>query len=404
MLKKQRERRRRGDGTVSVARRDANGKPILWKASISLGVVTIDGKRRRNRPTEYADTEAVAYQKLKQLQAKHLTGEDLTPHKQTVESFLLRWLAHVKIMLAFGSYDHYDSRCRCHIIPAIGNIKIKALKTAHVQAMLDALVAKGFEPNTVAGVRRTIIRALNVARKWGDVTHNVALDTEVPEVIVKKPLVLNETQLNRLLETIASHSMEDLILVALATGARISECLGLLWSNIDAETKELHITGAVKRYKLDEPDGKRNYGVRRDRYTKTKDERTQHLTSPIAMVFQERWQRQRQQRQHAGAAWKEHGLIFTDAHGYPLSPNAVSKEFTHIAKRAGLPPGFSFHNLRHSCATFLIKQGEQQRTVMEILGHRNVQTTARYGTVLPEVSRDALDKHSEHLTHRRRAK
>jgi hypothetical protein len=43
MPKKQRARRRRGDGGVSVAKRDANGKPILWKASISLGVVTIDG-------------------------------------------------------------------------------------------------------------------------------------------------------------------------------------------------------------------------------------------------------------------------------------------------------------------------------------------------------------------------
>src|SRR5215213_2772732 len=71
MPKKPRERRRRGDGTVSVAKYDANGKPILWKASISLGTVTIDGKARRNRPTEYADTEKEAYQKLQRLQAKH---------------------------------------------------------------------------------------------------------------------------------------------------------------------------------------------------------------------------------------------------------------------------------------------------------------------------------------------
>ena len=64
MPKKQRERRRRGDGTLSVDKRDAGGKPILWKASISLGVVTIDGKARRNRPTEYAESEAEAHQKM----------------------------------------------------------------------------------------------------------------------------------------------------------------------------------------------------------------------------------------------------------------------------------------------------------------------------------------------------
>src|SRR5688572_31681476 len=104
MPKKQRERRRRGDGGVSVAKRDANGRPILWKASISLGMITINGKRTRNRPTEYADTEAEAYQKLKQMQAKHLSGDDMTPDKQTVEALLARWLEHIKAVRSAGTY------------------------------------------------------------------------------------------------------------------------------------------------------------------------------------------------------------------------------------------------------------------------------------------------------------
>jgi integrase len=291
-----------------------------------------------------------------------------------------------------------------HIIPAIGGIKLKTLKTAHVQVMLDALATKGLEPNTVKGVRRTIIRALNVARKWGDVKVNVAVDTEIPEVVVKKPLALNEPQLDRLLEIISGDPFEDVILVAVATGARISECLGLLWANIDRDTHELHITGAVKRFRPDPAQAGRTYEIRRDRYTKNKDERTQHLPSALEAIFDRCWQRQQDARKAAGTAWKEQGLIFTDAHGGPLNPHYVSYQFTKIAKRAGLPPGFTFHNLRHSCATFLIKQGETQRTVMEVLGHRSPATTARYGIVLPEVSRDALDKHSEHLTRRRGAK
>ncbi|HEY3231468.1 MAG TPA: tyrosine-type recombinase/integrase, partial [Roseiflexaceae bacterium] len=169
---------------------------------------------------------------------------------------------------------------------------------------------------------------------------------------------------------------------------------------IDSEAQELHITGAVKRLRLDTPKGERTYTVARDRYTKTKDERTQHQPGALAAVFHRRWQRQQQERTDAGSAWLEQGLIFTDAHGGPLSPHTVSAYFTRLAKRAGLPPGFSFHNLRHACATFLIKQGEHQRTVMEILGHRNPATAARYGTVLPEVSRDALNKHSQRLTRR----
>jgi hypothetical protein len=58
MTKKQRERERRGNGSITVAKRDASGKPILWRASISLGMVTINSKRTRNRPTMYAETGA----------------------------------------------------------------------------------------------------------------------------------------------------------------------------------------------------------------------------------------------------------------------------------------------------------------------------------------------------------
>jgi integrase len=400
MPKKQRERRRRGDGTVSVAKRDSNGKPVLWKASISLGMVTIDGKAHRNRPTEYADTESDAHKKLKQLQAKHLTGDDMTPDKQTLEAFLLRWLAHIKLVLSPGSYAVYESKCRVHIIPTIGGLKLRAVKTAHIQTMLDALIIKGLAPFTIANVRQTLIRAYNVARKWGDAKHNPAIDTEIPQVIVDRPLVLNDVQLAHLLDIISGHPLEDLILVALATGARIGECLGLLWANIDYDAEELHITGAVKRQRRDTPVGESHYEILRDRYTKTKDERTQHLADTLALLFRNRWKKQQEERKAAGQAWKEQGLVFTDMHGGPLNPNKTSQHFTLIAKRAGLPPGFSFHNLRHSCATFLIKQGETQRTVMEILGHRNLRTSARYGVVLPEVSRDALDKHSQRLRRR----
>jgi integrase len=404
MAKEQRERRRRGDGTVSVAKRDANGRPILWKASISLGVVTIDGKARRNRPTEYAATEAEAHQKLKLLQSKHLTGEDLAPDKQTLEAFLYRWLEHIKTIREPGTYEEYESKCRVHIIPAIGGIRLKALKTTHVQTMLDALVNKGLKPSTVKGVRRVVVRALNMARKWGDVKYNVAIDTETPQAPFKKPFALNDAQLDKLLDIIAGTAIEDIVLVALATGARIGEILGLLWSNIDYQANELHITGAVKRDKLDQKDGTRAYVIRRVGYTKTKDERDQHLPSATADLFRTRWKLQQGQRTAAGRAWKEQGLVFTDANGGPLNPNTVSNKFTRLAKLAGLPRALHFHSLRHSCATYLIKQGEQQRTVMEILGHRNVATAAKYGVVLPEVSRDALDKHAERLSRRTGAK
>lgn len=71
--------------------------------------------------------------------------------------------------------------------------------------------------------------------------------------------VWNEAQLDRLLEVISGDPLEDVILVGLATGARIGECLGLLWPNVDEKQHELHITGAVKRFRFDAPKDEKAY-------------------------------------------------------------------------------------------------------------------------------------------------
>lgn len=401
--KKQRERRRRGDGTVSVAKRDASGKPILWKASISLGWVMINGKRTRNRPTEYAETEAEGHLKLKQLQAQHLAGDDFTSGNEIFEAFLIRWLEHIKTIRSLGTWMVYESHCRCHIIPALGSLKPKAIQVTHVQTMLNALVAQGMKPNTVKSIRATLIRALNAARIGGLLKltdPNVAVKTEIPAVIQKKPPALSDAQLARLLDVLAGDSLEEIVLVALGTGCRISEVLGILWANVDYETEELHITGAIKCRPLDGRDAP--YRLIREA-VKTKDERTTHLSAPVAEALKARHKRQQQERREAGASWQEQGLVFTDAHGGPLRPPTISSRFGQRARQANLPPGFTFHGLRHDAASGIIKQGGHQRVVMEVLGHKSIQTSARYGQV-SEASRDALDKIGQRLTRRRGAK
>lgn len=403
MPKKQRERRRRGDGTVAPARYDDKGKVALWRGSISLGTVTINGKKRRHRPTVYAATEAEAHQLLKRLQAQHLMGDDLTPSKQTVENYLPRFLAHIKAIDSPGTYENYESRCRNYIIPAIGSIKLRSLKTSHCQALLDALPAKGLGPASVKLVRAILIRALNVARKLGDLPKgapNVAIDTEIAPIPEKRPPSLSDAQLDRLLTAIVGDPLEPLIHIALGTGARIGELLGLLWSNVLYDEQELHILGALKRQRNTEAEKGKRYILVRESYTKARDQRVTRLSPPVADAFRMARERQHQQWEKAGDAWQTSALVFTDDHGRPLDITRTSKRFTAIAKAAGLPDGFTFHSLRHSCATFLIKGGASQRVLMQALGHKNMRTSARYGQVVEDVTSAALDAHAQRLTRR----
>lgn len=69
------------------------------------------------------------------------------------------------------------------------------------------------------------------------------------------------------------------------------------------------------------------------------------------------------------------------------------RQFKAILEAAKLPTIIRFHDLRHSCATFLIAQGVHPRVIMEILGHAQISTTMNiYSHVLPDTNREATDK------------
>jgi integrase len=102
--------------------------------------------------------------------------------------------------------------------------------------------------------------------------------------------------------------------------------------------------------------------------------------------------RQLQERLLAGSLWQETGFVFTTSVGTPCDPIPFADATKSALKVAGLPPQ-RFHNLRHACASFLLAQGVQPRTVMETLGHSQISLTMNtYAQVMPTLQRDAADK------------
>jgi integrase len=101
--------------------------------------------------------------------------------------------------------------------------------------------------------------------------------------------------------------------------------------------------------------------------------------------------RQRADRLAAGSAWRDTGLVFTTHRGGPLEPRNVNRSWYAVRSRAGLD-GTRLHDLRHSCASFLLAAGASPRTVMKTLGHSQIGLTMKtYTHVLPEIERAAID-------------
>ena len=88
--------------------------------------------------------------------------------------------------------------------------------------------------------------------------------------------------------------------------------------------------------------------------------------------------------------WQENGLVFPSQVGTPLGERNLSRSFKRHLERAGLPRIFRFHDLRHTCATLLAKQGVNPKFVQELLGHRDVSLTLNvYSHVLPDMGDQA---------------
>jgi len=89
---------------------------------------------------------------------------------------------------------------------------------------------------------------------------------------------------------------------------------------------------------------------------------------------------------HKAGLWQEQGLVFPSAVGTPLWGGNLNRAFKATLKRAGLPKSTRFHDLRHTCATLLLRQGVNPKFVQELLGHADISLTLNvYSHVLPDM-------------------
>jgi integrase len=142
--------------------------------------------------------------------------------------------------------------------------------------------------------------------------------------------------------------------LAITTGMRQGELLGLRWQDVDVERRRLQL---VRRLK-----------TRQSR-------RAVVLSELAATALVDHRDRQAAEREQQGAGWEDHGLVFTNSVGGPLDPNNLrQRSFFPLLEHAGLPR-IRFHDLRHSCATLLLSEGVHPKIVSDLLGHSQIGIT-----------------------------
>jgi len=365
-------KRKHGEGTV-FQRKDGR-----YVARIRLE----DGKTKQ----QYCKTEKEAQVALRKMLHEQEQATLAIGPQQTLKMYLEQWLeqVHKPSARSVGTYNMYRIVIQKHIIPSLGHIRLQRLTPQQVQAFYASKLNEGLSQKRVKSIHAVLHRALENAVKWNLVGRNVCdlVNPPIPKRHEIQPLTWEQAQ--RLLKAAHDHKLEALLTVAITTGMRRGELLGLHWQDIDFKTRSLYVRRSVNRI------GK--FGIVESEPKTQRSRRKITLPAFVIDTLKQHREHQKQVREKAGSQWREMDIVFCNVYGGYLEPSNLHDAFKRLLERAELP-NIRFHDLRHSAATILLSMGVHPKIVQELLGHGNISMTMDiYSHVLPSMQQEAMDR------------
>jgi integrase len=366
--------RTRGNGEGSIYPvKDKNGRVVGYRGS--YWVHTAAGPKRRylsgKKREDVADKLIVAL-------GGRAQGLVFDAGTLTVGVYLERWLKDsVKDTVSPSTYEVHRHMIEPHINPALGRLKLKDLNPVHVRSFYREKLDSGLSAATVRKMHSVLRKALKQAVLDGLIPRNVCEAVKPPKVERKEIKPLDREQAKALLEAASADRLEGLYVLAIHTGMREGELLGLKWDDVDLEAGVLRLRRALVR-----EGGKVKLG---DLKT-PKSRRSVRLTRAAAEALRSHLKRQLEEMERMGSLYQPGGLVFATESGTLINPsNLRNRSFKPLLKHAGLPD-MCFHDLRHTCATLLLSQGTHPKLVQELLGHATIAMTLdTYSHFLPSM-------------------
>lgn len=357
-----------------------------WLVRIFTGRDGNGTRRYLNKTVKGNKKDAEAY--LSKTITAISTDTFVEPSRLTVGEYLDKWLDSVaRVRVRARTFASYTQVLERYALPTLGGKKLSSLRPLEIQSLYTEMQRRGLSAKTVRYVHSTLHSALKQAVNWGMLSRNPAEAVELPRRNRKEMQALSPDEAARFLVATAEDRWHALFVVALFTGMRPSEYLGLKWSDVDLQKgtvtvqRSLVETGKGCPMQIDE--------------TKTAHSRRSIPLPPsvIRTLITHR-SKQNEERLAAGGNYQSQDFVFaTHLGGAVHNFNLIRRYFKRALKRAGLNESIRLYDLRHSCATLMLAQGEHPKVVSEWLGHASTTLTLDvYSHVLPSMRRDASDR------------
>jgi integrase len=241
----------------------------------------------------------------------------------TMSDYLTQWLNDtVHGSVKVSTFAKHEIMVRFHILPALGNVAMRALTPAHVQHLYRQKLDAGLSLSSVECIHRTLSKALNTAVRWLLVPWNPCLAVDPPRAIRAEIRPLTAEGVKVLLRAAKDDPLFALYQTAITMGLRMGELLGLRWGDVDMSRGVTRVNRTLVSTKG---------GPSFDRPKSAKGRRSVRLTPATVATL-----RQHRQRQQVAGLWKEDGLVFCSRNGTPLNPSNVrNRSFRPLLRKAG---------------------------------------------------------------------
>lgn len=396
--KRQTSKRENGMGSVQ-AQRSGNYR---WRATVGLKP---NGQPIRLSGTAATRDEANAAIAAARTQMARTTVNE--PTRITVSDYLETWLAHKTPQLAPKSVHNYTQVIELHIKPDLGQIKLQKVRPAHIQALFDAMAAKGLS-DTQRQVRNVLNAAFEHARRLQLISDNPAKDIR-PAALRRQAAelgtegepdtddrnrgkALTPEEVTKLLPVLRGNRWGLPFEFMLHTGLRRAEICGLRWSDVDLENGIMQVR--TNRVVV--------AGSPQDGPTKTRrSSRSLRLSAEGLDCLRRQKAQQELERQALAPGrmkghpktllrqrlWQDSGRVFTQICGSELHPDTLLPYLRRLCKAASIRPATN-HMMRHTYASLMLRASVPLEVVSQMLGHERPSFTA---DVYRTVYQDEID-------------
>lgn len=376
---------KRANGSGSIRKRP-DGR---WEGTYCAGFDTKTGKLLRK--SVYGKTQKEVRQILAKVTSEIDEGKYIAPTKLSLSKWLESWISDYTMNLKPATRAAYQQHIRVHLNPYIGDIALGQLSTAEIQKLYSMLLNEmELSPKTIKNVHGVLHHALEQAKKIGYIRVNPSDAAITPRVEKKQVEALEADDISVFLRAISGTKYEYPLFVAVFTGLRQGELLGLTWDCVDFNRGLLLINKQHNRAK----------GEKEFRFSSLKNDKIRTLTpaDEVMDVLRKQQRKQEMWKKQLGSEWSNpDNLVFTTETGRFIHNVILYQNFKRIMAKLG-KPDLRFHDLRHTYAVNSLRAGDDIKTVQENLGHATAAfTLSTYAHATPGMKRESANRMSQFI-------